>query len=333
MESASSESSKRAKTLKNATRIPSCLVDGCSSDLTKCRDYHRRHKVCELHSKSRQVFIRGQEQRFCQQCSRFHSLGEFDEGKRSCRKRLDGHNRRRRKPQPEPLSLNSASIFSNQGSNSNFSTRYLHFGSSQIFSTSAMNTVWTGAAKAESGPMLHTSDQSSMNFGGRKNLFPGSLSFNYKEGKQFPFLQGTCSAVPGDSVHLDASSTLGNSGDGQKMFSDGLNRVIDSSRALSLLSSPPSGTREIGLSDIMQPDLNSPAQPSLIPSLNYNALGMESEPAGSVLVSDGGGGGGNANGQHMFQIGPDGSSANGSHQTLSFSMKLSPRSYQRPPDA
>ncbi|KAJ6347020.1 hypothetical protein OIU76_003669 [Salix suchowensis] len=158
--------------------------------------------------------------------------------KRSCRKRLDGHNRRRRKPQPEPLSLNSASIFSNQG------TRYLHFGSSQIFSTSAMNTVWTGAAKAESDPMLHTSDQSSMNFGGRKNLFPGSLSFNYKEGKQFPFLQGTCSTVPGDSVHLDGSSTLGNSGNGQKMFSDGLNRAIDSSRALSLLSSPPSGTRE-----------------------------------------------------------------------------------------
>ncbi|KAF9686164.1 hypothetical protein SADUNF_Sadunf03G0130000 [Salix dunnii] len=239
----------------------------------------------------------------------FHSLGEFDDGKRSCRKRLDGHNRRRRKPQPEPLSLNSASIFSNQG------TRYLHFGSSQILSTSAMNTVWTGAAKAGSGPTLYTSE-SSMNFGGRKNLFPGSLSFNYKEGKQFPFLQGTCSKIPEDSVHLDASSTLGNSGNSEKMFSDGLNRAIDSSRVLSLLSSPPSETREIGLSDIMQPDLNSPAQ-SLIPSLNYNALGMDSEPSGFVLVSDGSSC--NANGQHMFQIGPDGSSANGSHQTLSFS--------------
>lgn len=32
--------------------------------------------------------------------SRFHHLGEFDEGKRSCRKRLADHNRRRRKPQP-----------------------------------------------------------------------------------------------------------------------------------------------------------------------------------------------------------------------------------------
>ncbi|KAJ7004631.1 squamosa promoter-binding-like protein 16 [Populus alba] len=311
MESAPSGSLKRARTLKNATRVPSCLVDGCTSDLTKCRDYHRRHKVCELHSKSRQVFIKGQEQRFCQQCSRFHSLGEFDEGKRSCRKRLDGHNRRRRKPQPESLSVNSGRIFSNQG------TRYLHFGSSQIFSTSVMSTVWTGAAKAESDPMLNTS-QSSMNFGGRKNLFPGSLSSNYKEGKQFPFLQGTSSTIPGDSVHLDANSTLGSSGNSQKLFSDGLNRVIDSNRALSLLSSPPSETREIGLSDMMQPDLNSPAQ-SLIPSLNYNALGMESEPARSVLVSDGSSGNANLNCQHMFQIEPDRSSANGSHQTLSFS--------------
>lgn len=32
---------------------------------------------------------------------RFHLLAEFDNGKRSCRKRLAGHNERRRKPQPE----------------------------------------------------------------------------------------------------------------------------------------------------------------------------------------------------------------------------------------
>ena len=30
---------------------------------------------------------------------RFHLLAEFDDGKRSCRKRLAGHNERRRKPQ------------------------------------------------------------------------------------------------------------------------------------------------------------------------------------------------------------------------------------------
>lgn len=38
---------------------------------------------------------------------RFHLLVEFDEVKRSCRKRLDGHNKRRRKPQP--CSVNSGS--------------------------------------------------------------------------------------------------------------------------------------------------------------------------------------------------------------------------------
>lgn len=32
---------------------------------------------------------------------RFHPLTEFDEGKRSCRRRLAGHNRRRRKTLPE----------------------------------------------------------------------------------------------------------------------------------------------------------------------------------------------------------------------------------------
>ena len=42
---------------------------------------------------------------------RFHSLGEFDDTKRSCRKRLDGHNRRRRKPQPDPL--NPGGLFAN----------------------------------------------------------------------------------------------------------------------------------------------------------------------------------------------------------------------------
>ncbi|WVZ98227.1 hypothetical protein U9M48_043694, partial [Paspalum notatum var. saurae] len=35
----------------------------------------------------------------------FHRLSEFDNGKRSCRKRLDGHNRRRRKSQHDVTNL------------------------------------------------------------------------------------------------------------------------------------------------------------------------------------------------------------------------------------
>ncbi|KAI3499591.1 hypothetical protein L1887_35394 [Cichorium endivia] len=96
-----SGSSKRGcSEVNNAVQAATCVVDGCTADLGNCRKYHQRHKVCEVHSKSPEVSIKGQKLRFCQQCSRFHPLDEFDEGKRSCRKRLDGHNRRRRKPRP-----------------------------------------------------------------------------------------------------------------------------------------------------------------------------------------------------------------------------------------
>ncbi|KVI07573.1 Ankyrin repeat-containing protein [Cynara cardunculus var. scolymus] len=82
---------------------PMCQVDNCKEDLSAAKDYHRRHKVCEVHSKSGKALVGKQMQRFCQQCSRFHPLSEFDEGKRSCRRRLAGHNRRRRKTQPEDV--------------------------------------------------------------------------------------------------------------------------------------------------------------------------------------------------------------------------------------
>lgn len=80
---------------------PMCQVDNCREDLSKSKDYHRRHKVCEFHSKATKALVGKQMQRFCQQCSRFHPLAEFDEGKRSCRRRLAGHNKRRRKTQAE----------------------------------------------------------------------------------------------------------------------------------------------------------------------------------------------------------------------------------------
>ena len=69
MVSSSSGSSRRAKGLNGAQNV-SCLVDGCNSELSNCREYHRRHRVCERHSKTPVVIVGGQEQRFCQQCSR-----------------------------------------------------------------------------------------------------------------------------------------------------------------------------------------------------------------------------------------------------------------------
>ncbi|XP_044501507.1 squamosa promoter-binding protein 1-like [Mangifera indica] len=74
-----------------------CQVEKCTADLSDAKQYHRRHKVCEVHAKAQVVVVAGIRQRFCQQCSRFHELSEFDESKRSCRRRLAGHNERRRK--------------------------------------------------------------------------------------------------------------------------------------------------------------------------------------------------------------------------------------------
>nr|WMI30910.1 squamosa promter-binding-like protein 9 [Diospyros sp. 'deyangshi'] len=80
-----------------AAAVPRCQVEGCHVALVDAKEYHRRHKVCEAHSKAPKVVVLGLEQRFCQQCSRFHAVAEFDEAKRSCRRRLAGHNERRRK--------------------------------------------------------------------------------------------------------------------------------------------------------------------------------------------------------------------------------------------
>ncbi|KAF7804130.1 squamosa promoter-binding-like protein 9 [Senna tora] len=95
---------------------PRCQVEGCRVDLSDAKAYYSRHKVCSMHSKSPRVVVAGQEQRhilgveiseklIC--CviamTRFHQLSEFDQVKRSCRRRLAGHNERRRKPPPSSL--------------------------------------------------------------------------------------------------------------------------------------------------------------------------------------------------------------------------------------
>eukprot|EP01018_Ginkgo_biloba_P039662 Gb_15605 [translate_table: standard] len=100
---------KRPRAIPPGSQIPRCQAEGCKADLSNAKHYHRRHKVCELHSKATSVITGGLQQRFCQQCSRFHVLAEFDDVKRSCRKRLADHNRRRRKPQPSAVASTASS--------------------------------------------------------------------------------------------------------------------------------------------------------------------------------------------------------------------------------
>ncbi len=47
----------------------------------------------------------GIQQRFCQQCGRFHTLDQFDGTRRSCRAMLQRHNARRNKRNPDALPL------------------------------------------------------------------------------------------------------------------------------------------------------------------------------------------------------------------------------------
>ncbi|XP_066306187.1 squamosa promoter-binding-like protein 1 isoform X2 [Miscanthus floridulus] len=107
----SSEEEERPR--KGASSSTTCQVDGCHADLSGARDYHKRHKVCEAHTRTTVVCIKNVEHRFCQQCSRFHLLQEFDEGKKSCRSRLAKHNGRRRKVQPQ-AAVNGNSMNENQ---------------------------------------------------------------------------------------------------------------------------------------------------------------------------------------------------------------------------
>ncbi|XP_059445401.1 uncharacterized protein LOC132177175, partial [Corylus avellana] len=115
MVSSPSVPSKRTRVLSETQKI-SCLVDGCKADLNMRKAYNQGHRVCERHSKIPVALVGGIEQRFCQQCSRFHSLGEFDELKGSCRSRMAGHVMRRIKSRPlYPSSKQFVSNYKEEG--------------------------------------------------------------------------------------------------------------------------------------------------------------------------------------------------------------------------
>ncbi|XP_068332668.1 squamosa promoter-binding-like protein 1 isoform X1 [Pyrus communis] len=109
------QNGKKTKIVGTTLNRAVCQVEDCKADLSNAKDYHRRHKVCDMHSKATKAVVANVLQRFCQQCSRFHVLQEFDEGKRSCRRRLAGHNRRRRKTHPDTV-VNGGSLNDERGS-------------------------------------------------------------------------------------------------------------------------------------------------------------------------------------------------------------------------
>eukprot|EP00887_Chlorella_sp_A99_P000749 scaffold5.g749.t1 len=89
-----------------------CQVAGCGADLAGSKRYYKwvwyqwgevwggaapgRYRICLYHSTLPSIVLDGREQRFCQQCGRFHDMSEFAGKRKSCQRKLDRHNQRRK---------------------------------------------------------------------------------------------------------------------------------------------------------------------------------------------------------------------------------------------
>ncbi|XP_058068597.1 squamosa promoter-binding-like protein 12 isoform X1 [Magnolia sinica] len=224
----SNTSMKKSRASYQSMQTPRCQVEGCNLDLTAAKDYHRKHRVCENHSKSPKVTVAGQDRRFCQQCSRFHELAEFDEKKRSCRRRLSDHNARRRKPQTDTISFNSArlpSSFYDGRQQMNLVLNRLPL----IHARPAVNPTWEGSCEFKfaqaKGSWLRTAKAGGID--GQLHLpsveLPTAIpTVCHDFDKQLPFKGTTAEVLNQD---LDASTIMSN-----------LDSTPDFRRALSLLS-------------------------------------------------------------------------------------------------
>uniref|UniRef100_A0A804NP37 Teosinte glume architecture1 n=1 Tax=Zea mays TaxID=4577 RepID=A0A804NP37_MAIZE len=225
---------------------------------------------------------------FCSSMKRFHLLAEFDADKRSCRKRLDGHNRRRRKPQPDTMA-SASFIASQQG------TRFSPFAHPRL------EASWPpGVMKTEESP-YHITHQiplgSSSSSRQQHFVALGAATPAYaKEGRRFPFLQeGEISfatgvvleppaAAPACQPLLRTGAPSESSGaGGSKMFSDqGLARVLDSDCALSLLSAP-ANSSGIDVSRMVRPTEHVPmAQQPVVPGLQFGSASWFPRPQAST---------------------------------------------------
>ncbi|XP_028753762.1 squamosa promoter-binding-like protein 6 [Neltuma alba] len=315
----SSESSAPTKRVRGSgvhSQTAYCQVYGCNKDLSASKDYHKRHKVCEAHSKTSKVIVNGIEQRFCQQCSRFHLLAEFDDGKRSCRKRLQGHNERRRKPQVGVHSGKAARLLPpySDGRFQGIMPTSASFICQEILPTGTLrsdkygtNDWWRPIKNEDGNDFRHLPAVPIANgHPPSRSLFP-----SYNE-RQFPFLHENGATSSTGSIFCENNSqypppAMGPNSVAQPLFQDtslrsedfnvydttstiqGLSGVSDSGCALSLLSSQSRNSSSHSSGIPM-------ARPLVIPSsshsnysqsqLTENIVGMSSQASASAGVSD-----------------------------------------------
>ncbi|KAA0043720.1 squamosa promoter-binding-like protein 9 isoform X1 [Cucumis melo var. makuwa] len=154
---------------------------------------------------------------------RFHQLPEFDQGKRSCRRRLAGHNERRRKPPPGSLlspryGRFSSSIFENSNRVGSFLMDF------SAYPKLAGKDVWLSGTKASERVL------------GNRSI--GSI------GKYVPHPWQSNSENNQPELLLPVSAGgTSFSGPGNPSGGECINSVTDSSCALSLLSNESWGSR------------------------------------------------------------------------------------------
>ncbi|XP_042053365.1 squamosa promoter-binding-like protein 12 [Salvia splendens] len=240
---ASTASLKKTKLLGDNLPMPRCVVEGCNSDLSTAKEYHRKHRVCDSHSKAPKVVVGGLERRFCQQCSRFHNISEFDEKKRSCRRRLSDHNARRRKPQQE-IQYNSRLSSPFYGGRQQMS--FMMSNPSLVHSRAMGDTAWD-STKFTLTKGYHPLKSSGDGVSREQMHIPGA--------KLTHFTNMQSSAAKG--IPTSKSSVADVSNPGSK-YSPHLDAAPEYGRALSLLSSnswAPCGSESMALNQIQENEI------------------------------------------------------------------------------
>ncbi|XP_074569571.1 squamosa promoter-binding-like protein 3 [Curcuma longa] len=240
-----------------------CQVEGCDFDLSGAKDYHRKHRVCETHAKCPKVVIAGLERRFCQQCSRFHDLSEFDQKKRSCRRRLFDHNARRRKPRPNLISLRSinfSSSFYDDKQQMKFLWNKAPFGQMRSMTSTINEGLQSFRLTQTKGPWTKSGKEGSID--GQQYLPNTELSNGY-----FSLYQDVDKLLPlkatvGDVLNQGSEASAGASN---------LDGAPDLQRAFSLLSTDTWGSHDPGqnssIIDIMDANYTATLQP-IMPAVN-----------------------------------------------------------------
>ncbi|OAY65208.1 Squamosa promoter-binding-like protein 12 [Ananas comosus] len=226
---------KKAKVSQASALSSFCQVEGCNIDLSSAKDYHRKHRVCESHSKCPKVTVNGLERRFCQQCSRFHALSEFDQKKRSCRRRLSDHNARRRKPQPVAFSFSSSrlsSSFYDEG-------RQISF-------------VWSKPPTDQMRPLTSSAwGGSSDKLSQMKESWIKSTKAGGVDGQQLQMSNSKLSS-PFSTLCHDVDRLMPLKGPEASVTASNLGGAPDLQRALSLLSSSSWGSPDPGTASLIQ---------------------------------------------------------------------------------